>query len=85
VGLLVDGGADVRAKDGMFAAPPIVWAVEGRTHAHPGADHVGVARRLIAAGSPTEWTPPPGAPDPDRTLDGLIELVRAASDPVPSS
>ena len=46
----------------------------------PGADHVGVARLLIAAGSPVEWTPPEGAPGPERTLDGLIELVRAAAD-----
>ena len=39
-----------------------------------------VARSLIAAGSPLEWTPPEGAPDPERTLDGLIDLVRAAGD-----
>ena len=64
----------------MFAAPPLVWAVEGRTHAQPGADHVAVARLLIAAGSPVEWTPPAGAPDPERTLEGLSDLVRAAGD-----
>jgi ankyrin repeat protein len=62
--VLIAHGADVSALDGMFAAPPLVWAVEGRGHAEPGADHVGVARVLIAAGSPVEWQPPDGAPGP---------------------
>jgi ankyrin repeat protein len=78
--VLLAARADLAALDGMFAAPPIVWAVEGRTHARPGADHVAVARLLIAAGSPLTWTPPAGAPDPERTLDGLSDLVRAATD-----
>jgi hypothetical protein len=77
--VLLAGQADINALDGMFAAPPIVWAVEGRTHPRPGADHVGVARVLIAAGSPVTWAPPEGAPDPERALDGLSELVREAS------
>jgi len=67
----------------MFAAPPLVWAVEGRSNEHanvPGADHVRVARLLIAAGSPLEWTPPDGAPSPERTLEGLISLRRDAGD-----
>jgi hypothetical protein len=81
VRVLVKFGADVNALDGMFAAPPLVWAVEGRGHAEPGADHVAVARELIAAGSPLEWTPPAGAPGPERTLEGLIELRRAAAQP----
>ena len=38
-----------------------------------------VARLLIAAGSPLEWTPPEGAPDPERTLEGLTELRRDAA------
>ena len=64
----------------MFAASPLVWAVEGRSHAKArGADHVGVARLLIAAGSPLEWTPPDGAPGPERTLEGLSELRRDAA------
>ena len=72
-------GADVNARDGMFAATPLVWAVEGRSTAqHQGADFVGVARLLIAAGSPLDWTPPEGAPSPERTLEGLIELRRDA-------
>jgi ankyrin repeat protein len=74
-------GAPTAALDGMFAAPPIVWAVEGRTHAQPGTDHVAVARVLIDAGSPVHWTPPPGAPGPERTLEGLSDLMRAASLP----
>jgi ankyrin repeat protein len=78
-GVLLQFGADVNAKDGMFAAPPLVWAVEGREHARPGSDHVGVARVLIAAGSPVEWIPPTGAPGPERTLEGLAELRQAAA------
>ena len=79
VRVLLKYKADVNAKDGMFAASPLVWAVEGRSHPRPGADHVGAARELIAAGSPLEWTPPQDAPGPERTLEGLIELRRAAA------
>ena len=79
VRVLLDYGANVKALDGMFSAPPLVWAVEGRsTVRHRGGDHVGVARLLIAAGSPVDWTPPEGAPGPERTLEGLIELRRDA-------
>ena len=77
--VLLKYGADVGALDGMFSAPPLVWAVEGRSNAHGRGDHVGVARVLIAAGSPLRWTPPAGAPGPERTLEGLIELQRAAA------
>jgi hypothetical protein len=79
--VLLAFGADVGALDGMFAAPPLVWAVEGRDHARPGSDHVGVARLLIEAGSPLDWTPPEGSPSPERTLEALIELRRAAEAP----
>ena len=79
VKVLLAFGAPVDALDGMFSAPPIVWAVEGRGHAQPGADHVGVARLLIDAGSPVEWTPPPASPGPERTLEGLRELRREAA------
>ena len=79
VKVLLAFGAPVDAMDGMFSAPPIVWAVEGRGHAQPGADHVGVARLLIDAGSPLEWTPPPASPGPERTLEGLRELRRDAA------
>jgi ankyrin repeat protein len=84
VRVLLKYGADVTAEDGMFSASPLVWAVEGRGNArHPGADHVGVARLLIASGSPLGWTPPEGAPGPERTLEGLAELRRdALSEPV---
>jgi ankyrin repeat protein len=76
---LIAHGAPVNALDGMFAGTPLIWAVEGRTHAGAGADHVAVARLLIAAGSPLEWSPPAGAPGPERTQEGLIELRRAAA------
>jgi ankyrin repeat protein len=79
VRVLLAFGAPVNALDGMFSATPLVWAVEGRGHSGPGADHVGAARLLIAAGSPIEWTPPNGAPNPESTLEGLIEIRRAAS------
>jgi hypothetical protein len=80
VRVLLEFGADVTALDGMFAATPLVWAVEGRSSAgHAGTDHVGVARLLIAAGSPLEWTPPAGAPGPERTLEELADLKRAAA------
>jgi ankyrin repeat protein len=72
-------GAEVDALDGMFEATPLVWAVQGRTFPHPaGADHVGVARALIDAGSPLDWDPPARSPSPESTLEGLIELRRAA-------
>jgi ankyrin repeat protein len=80
VRVLLRFGAPVDARDGMFAATPLVWTVEGRGHAQPGADHVAVARLLIAAGSPLEWTPPEGAPNVERTLDALADLRRAAGD-----
>ena len=76
VRVLLAHGAPINAKDGMFSATALVWAVEGRSHAGPGADHVAVARLLIAAGSELEWSAPDGAPGPERTQEGLIELRR---------
>jgi ankyrin repeat protein len=79
VRVLLQHGADVGALDGMFAAPPLVWAVEGRANSRDRlADHVGVARLLISAGSPLEWVPPENSPGPERTLEGLAELRRDA-------
>jgi len=79
VRVLLDHGAPVDARDGMFAATPLVWTVEGRRNANQGgADHVAVARLLIAAGGSTDWTPPEAAPSPEGTLEKLAELVRAA-------
>lgn len=83
VRVLLKFGAEINAQDGMFSATPLVWAVEGRGHAQPGADHVAVARELIAAGSSLEWAVPEGAPSPERTLEGLIELRREALAPTP--
>ena len=78
--VLLRHGADKGALDGMFAAPPLVWAVEGRDHARDrDAEYIDVARVLIEAGSPVEWTPPEGAPSPERTLEGLSRLRREAA------
>ena len=84
VRVLLKHGAPVNALDGMFSAPPLVWAVEGRGNPKHAGDHVGVARLLIAAGSPLEWTPPEGAPGPERTLEGLSELRRDAANGAPA-
>ena len=78
--VLVAHGASVEALDGMFAATPLLWAAEGWQHgSSPGVDHVAVARLLIAAGSPTTWTAPEKAPDPESTQEKLAELCRAAA------
>ena len=78
--VLLTHGAAVNALDGMFAATPLVWAVEGRSTAkRAGHDFVGVARVLIAAGSSLEWTAPQGAPNLEKTIDGLLDLRRAAA------
>jgi ankyrin repeat protein len=79
VRVLLSYGASVHALDGMFSATPLVWASEGWSHdAHQaGTDHVGVARLLIAAGSPLEWIPPEKAPAPEDTQEQLSELCRA--------
>lgn len=79
VRVLLAHGASLTAADGMFAASPLVWATEGWNHPVEGSDHVGVARLLIAAGSPLGWTPPEGAPDPEGTLEKLAELRRRAA------
>jgi hypothetical protein len=77
--VLIAHGAAVGALDGMFAGTPLLWAAEGWRHgSRPGVDHVAVARSLIAAGSPTTWTPPQKAPDPESTQETLLELCRAA-------
>lgn len=82
VRVLLAHGASVNALDGMFAATPLVWTCEGWSHGpQAGADHLAVARLLLAAGSPREWMAPEKAPDPERTQEQLIELCRAAEAP----
>jgi hypothetical protein len=77
---LITHGAALDVLDGMFAAPPLVWVAEGWTHdSASGADYLAAAKLLIAAGSPTTWTPPEKAPDPERTLELLVDLCRAAA------
>jgi hypothetical protein len=72
----------VNVFDGMFTASPLIWAVEGRGHPRPNSDYIAVARLLIAAGVTQEWVVPEGAPSPERTLEGLIDLKRDAAVPV---
>jgi hypothetical protein len=80
VRVLLEFNAAVNALDGMFSAPPLIWAVEGRSsHHHAGTDHVGVARLLIGGGSAVDWNPPAGSPGPERTLEGLAALRRDAA------
>jgi ankyrin repeat protein len=82
VRLLLAHGASVNALDGMFSATPLVWASEGWRHgSQGGADHVGAARLLIAAGSSLEWVPPEKAPNPEGTQEQLAALCRAAAAP----
>ena len=60
VRVLLRHGASVNALDGMFAAPPLVWAVEGRSNSRrsarrlrrrrAGAHRGGLAAQLDAAG-----------------------------------
>lgn len=77
---LLAHGASVDNLDGMFSASPLVWTVEGWSHgSREGADHVTVARLLIAAGCSTEWKAPEKAPDPEGTQERLAELCRAAA------
>jgi len=82
VRMLLAHGASVNALDGMFSATPLVWASEGWQHGpQGGADHLGAARLLIAAGSSLEWNPPEKAPDPEGTQEQLAALCRAATTP----
>lgn len=76
--VLIEHGAQVNALDGMFSGTPLLWAAEGWGHASGAADHLGVARVLIAAGSSREWAAPEKAPDPEGTHAKLAELCRVA-------
>jgi len=80
VRVLLAYGANVNALDGMFSGMPLLWASHGwaQNPYQIGTDYPGVARQLIAAGSPLEWIPPEKAPDPEGAQEELIELCRAA-------
>lgn len=74
---LIEHGAPVDALDGMFAASPLIWAVEGWRHER-GGDHTAVARRLLAAGASPDWVPPESTPSPEGVFEHLAELRRQA-------
>ena len=81
VRVLLAHGASVNALDGFVHGTPLVWAAHGWGQSpagDPSMDHVGVARQLIAAGSPLEWAAPENAPDPEATHEQLADLCRAA-------
>lgn len=77
---LLEKGASPNDLDGMFSAPPLIWAVEGTRHPSPSADHLAVVRLLVDAGS-VEWVPPADAPQVEGTLERLAELRQAAGRP----
>jgi ankyrin repeat protein len=77
---LLERGASPDDLDGMFSAPPLIWAVEGSRNPSPVADHVAVVRLLVDAGS-VEWVPPSDAPQVEGTLERLAELRQAAGRP----
>jgi hypothetical protein len=77
---LLERGASPNDLDGMFSAPPLIWAVEGARHPSPTADHLAVVRLLVDAGS-AEWAPPSDAPQVEGTLERLAELRQAAGRP----
>ena len=79
----ISGGMPERLAESIIAFDPDVAGFSTYLWSFP--FFVEVARLLIAAGSPIEWTPPPASPGPERTLDGLRELRREASLASPSS
>lgn len=61
VRLLLARGASPAVRDREFGGQPLVWAAEGsRSQPDPAADHAGVARALLDAGSPVDWAPVEG-------------------------
>lgn len=82
VRVLLTHGAPADALDGMFDAPPLIWAVEGSTGAkHPRADYIAVVRLLIGAAPSVEWNPAGNIPGRERVEEALAELRRAAAAP----
>jgi ankyrin repeat protein len=79
VRVLIAGGANVNALDGMFAGTALLWAAEGWRHNNDShADYPSVARQLVAAGSSREWVAPDKAPHVETTQEQLSELLRVA-------
>ncbi len=84
VRVLLVHGASVDALDGFVFGTPLVWAADGWRGGHSedagdsNVDYPGVARQLIAAGSPLHWDAPQNAPHPEATQEQLMELCRAA-------
>jgi ankyrin repeat protein len=85
VRVLLSHGALVDALDGFVCGTPLLWAADGWRQGQPegavdsNVDYLGVARQLIAAGSPLEWQAPQNAPHPEASQEQLMELCRAAA------
>lgn len=82
VRVLLAQGADVAARDKEFHGTPLVWAAEGsRSGRRTDRDHNGVARLLLAAGSPADWTSP--EPEPAEGIGEILDAWRRAYRPGP--
>jgi ankyrin repeat protein len=71
VEMLLSHGASVSVLDREFRAQPLIWAAEGSRTSRDGRDHAAVARRLLEAGSPTEWE---AGAEPS---EAILEIVNA--------
>ncbi|PWK87759.1 ankyrin repeat domain-containing protein [Fulvimonas soli] len=73
---LLAHGASTAVRDREFGAPPLVWAAEGaRSQPGGGADHAGVGRLLLEAGSPLDWRP---GGEPSAAVLDILEAWRRA-------
>jgi len=69
--LLLERGASVSIRDREFHAQPLIWAAEGSRTSREGRDHAAVARLLIEAGSPLEWT------TGEEPAEAILDIVNA--------
>jgi ankyrin repeat protein len=56
VRMLLDAGASVAVRDREFHGTPLVWAADGARTRPDGRDHAAVAKLLLDAGVPLEWS-----------------------------
>ena len=87
IGLLLERGADIEARDTVWNSTPLTWAAIGsgeQPESDPAADWLEAVRLLLAAGASTDditLSPDdPKAPSPE-----VAELLRAQEHPEPAS